>query len=61
MTKLNLSALKKKADILANPVLVVPASDSQMNNAPTMLPDISQTIISSNPTVSNVGTNVSQL
>jgi hypothetical protein len=55
MTKLNLSALKKKADILANPSSEVSTHDSQTNNVSTDIQDLPQI----SPAPSNL--NISQL
>lgn len=51
MTKLNLSALKKKADILAHPLSEASTHDSQTNTASTLAQDVSQ-----EPAVSSSGT-----
>ena len=55
MTKLNLSALKKKADILAHPPSEASTRDSQTNSASTVSQDISQASAVSSSGISHVG------
>jgi Pentapeptide repeats (8 copies) len=55
MTKLNLSALKKKADILAHPPSEA-TRDSQMNSASTVLQDMSQASAASSSSTSHLWT-----